>query len=484
MRNYSAEEKNGIVQSILNKVKKVKEIAEESVDSPSERTIRRWKKEYLSHGPFVDDNNNDAIPSWSGYSYQGKVAILCAVEKINNLFGHGVDEWKIQLEKLQDFVLIRGTEIDSLWQVKAKLSTVKYQSYITAMEKLLEDRKTSGFLNAECKLVTAVDIDNWEDKGNKYKGYIELYKHKNEIVPVKTVSCMIMEELQILINVQGITVDKESAYLYLCSLLDDKIADFHKAGKKDKYLIEFKEIIQRIKDTSLFEDRISRLRIKELIYQNISEKIVDGSKLYCEECPKTEDGTCDIKYCSINRYNELFGETDIENYMKSIRPEIEKDLDYTISHPGDYTDTIYYSINTAPAAALVKENNIISVSCYEGKLHAIPTMLDLSRGSGGRLSQILESVGKNEWLRSNIGERILLGNTQNEIFGTKLTKFTNIQLKDLLGNEGITNKRNIGIKYCVESTEGSKKTTKIPSNITIVDRKQVIDYFGEEDEDE
>lgn len=126
MKKYSAEEKNKIVETILSKQKTIREIAGASKDAPAESTINNWVKLYKSRGMFVDSNNNDAIASWSGYSYQGKVSILCTIERLNTLYGKpGWENWKLQLEKLQDFVLINDTVIDSLWQVKARLSTKK-----------------------------------------------------------------------------------------------------------------------------------------------------------------------------------------------------------------------------------------------------------------------------------------------------------------------------------------------------------------------
>ncbi len=481
MKHYSAEEKNRIVELILNKEKTVKEIANESEDSPSMGTIGRWKKEYISQGSYVDDNNNDAIPSWSGYSYQGKVAILCVLEKINELKNFTeLDDWVMQLEKVQDFIFLKNEEIVSLWQVKAMLSSIKHQSYKSAMNKLLEDKKRTGFLGAECYLVAAVDIINWNDIDNAYKDDIHLYTRNKRAVTIKGVSTEIEKELELLIGKIGITVDKEAAYLQLCYLIDKKVYEFHQAGKKDNYLISFTEIIKQIEETETFEKRISELRIKEMIYQNICEKIQEGISSYCEDCEKRENGSCDPEYCAINRNNELVSGVDVQNYMKSIRPEIEKDIDYTINHPEDYSDTICYSIRTAPAIAMQQENDIISVSCYNGKINVIPTMLDLSRGTERRLSKTLEAVEKNEWLKSNIGRKILVGNTQNVIFGTELTKFTKIRLNDLLKGEKIDNTKNIGIKYFTESID--EKASAVHNSIIVIDREQLINYFGEDDE--
>ena len=360
------------------------------------------------------------------------------------------------------------------------LSSVRYQSYVNAMDKLLEDKKRTGFLDAECCLVAAVDIVNWKDKDNAYKDAIHLYMRDKRAVTIKGVSTEIKNELELLINKIGVTVEKEAAYLQLCNLIDKKVSEFHQAGKKDNYLISFTEIIKQIVETETFEKRISELRIKEMIYQNICEKIQEGISSYCKDCDKRENGSCDSEYCAINRNSELVGSIDVQNYMKSIRPEIEKDIDYTINHPEDYSDTICYSLRTAPAIAMQQENDIISVSCYNGKINVIPTMLDLSRGTERRLSETLEAVEKNEWLKSNIGRKILVGNTQNVIFGTELTKFTNIRLCDLLKGEKIDNTKNIGVKYFTESI--SKKASTVYNSIIVLDREQLINYFGEDDE--
>ena len=250
MKHYSAEEKNKIVELILNKKKTAKERASESEDSPGVGTIGRWKKEYLSQGPYVDGNNNDAIPSWSGYSYQGKVAILCVLEKINELNNLSeLDDWAIELEKVQDFIFFKNKKIVSLWQVKAMLSAVRYQSYVNAMDKLLEDKKRTGFLDAECYLVAAVDIVNWNDEDNAYKDDISLYMRDRRAVTIKGVSNEIKNELELLINKIGVMVDKEAVYLQLCNLIDKKVSEFHQAGKKDNYLISFTEINKQIKKT-------------------------------------------------------------------------------------------------------------------------------------------------------------------------------------------------------------------------------------------
>ena len=63
---------------------------------------------------------NDAIPSWSGFNYQGKITILCALQEINKNWS--VEEYSIELEKHEDFTILRKNKTLALYQVKAIFS--------------------------------------------------------------------------------------------------------------------------------------------------------------------------------------------------------------------------------------------------------------------------------------------------------------------------------------------------------------------------
>lgn len=488
MKKYSAEEKNKIVETILSKQKTIREIAGASKDAPAESTINNWVKLYKSRGMFVDSNNNDAIASWSGYSYQGKISILCTIERLNTLYGKpGWENWKLQLEKLQDFVLINDTVIDSLWQVKARLSTKKYQDYEDAMKKLLEDRKNAGALSAKCYLVTAKEVEDWIHRGNKYQKDVLLYKYKGNIVTVTSVSAAVQEQVEILLGKMGVIADKEAAYLQLCSLIDDKVAEFHEAGRKNKYIITFADIVQRLSDVEKFEERISVLRQRENIYKNLCEKIIRGSQNYCDDiCGGKKNGTCKENDCAVSRNKELVDGVNMGCYIRGIRPEIQKDLDFIFSNPDDYADTICYSMHTAPPEALELEHHIISVNCYEGRVHAIPTMLDLSDKIEIRRSRKLEAIEKNQWMKENIGKKVLLGNTQKNVYGTKLSKFTDIRLDDLLQSLAVKNKRddNMDVETCLRNIIEPEKATEISNSVIIIDKEWIVEYFGDDNKDE
>lgn len=68
---------------------------------------------------------NDAIPTWSGFNYQGKMMLLYVLELINQIVkdkNKDIDAYSVELEKTEDFCIICDSEYKSFHQVKAYLS--------------------------------------------------------------------------------------------------------------------------------------------------------------------------------------------------------------------------------------------------------------------------------------------------------------------------------------------------------------------------
>ncbi|MGN2369232.1 hypothetical protein ACTFJW_04120 [Clostridium cagae] len=478
---YDAEIKNKIVLGIVNEGKKISDYTINN-DAPKEQTIRKWIKEYEYTGKlFKDDNNNDAIPSWSGYSYQGKIAILCTLQKINELYESGneieINNWKIQLEKLQDFVFIHNGTSRVLWQVKATLSKTKYARYEEALKKLMEDKSACGNINAKCILVSAIEIDDWDEQDNTYNTEIDLYQYNNDSVSIDKVCKCIKQEINKIFNFIQISLDLETTYLVLCSLIDEKVFEFHKQGKGSSYEIGFDEFLERINNTNKLEDRIGLLKLKEKLYENIMRSINQGIEIYCDEnCEQ-----CNNEQCGVLVNSCLLQKIDISEYIKSIKPDIDSTilLNYNISEPEEYTDRICSVMKASESNAICTENNIIYIVCSSGNLKVIPTLLNLNNGKEIRISKKLDMIGKNEWLQERIGEKILVGETNNNIFRTQLDKFTNINLQDLIIDETTSNERKIGIKYIFDDIQEKLKATKFKRDIIVVNKDDLIKYFEE-----
>ncbi len=71
-------------------------------------------------------NINTAISTWSGFIYQGKVALFHAIKLLTE--DSNPSQFNLQLDSLEDFAVLNGEEIISIHQVKAVKSSY-YSTY-------------------------------------------------------------------------------------------------------------------------------------------------------------------------------------------------------------------------------------------------------------------------------------------------------------------------------------------------------------------
>lgn len=114
----------------------------------------------------------DASHSWHGYTYQGKIALLVALQTINSLYANksplDINDYYLELEWLEDFSIIKKENdnyyYESIHQVKAKANT-SLNDYADALETLarkLQKRKKikSAYLHVERPLSYTL---SWQD---------------------------------------------------------------------------------------------------------------------------------------------------------------------------------------------------------------------------------------------------------------------------------------------------------------------------------
>lgn len=144
---------------------------------------------------------NDAIPTWSGFNYQGKITLLCLLIEINNLISDDcrqelLEDCYVEIEKTEDIVLVLQGKVKALYQVKAYLSTDKTASFSKAIEKLMEHRSKLKSLAADCYICTPLSISDWNDTGNRYKNQIKQFVYNSKPVHVTEVADKIREVLK------------------------------------------------------------------------------------------------------------------------------------------------------------------------------------------------------------------------------------------------------------------------------------------------
>jgi|GEM_PF-849508 len=386
--------------------------------------------------------DNDAIPSWSGFNYQGKITLLCSLIEINKLITKGyrqelLDDCYIEIEKTEDFVLFLHGKVKSLYQVKAYLSTDKTSSFSNAMKKLIEHRNSLNSLNAECYICAPLSISDWNDTGNTYKNQIKLFFYDTKPIHVTEVAKIIKIELEKTLKYMGLTNPKtDDIYLGLCSFLDNKVAEMHNQEKKKRnYNLLFKDMANFMSHAHTHYVVEQEAIEKENIYNHIIENfknIIDG---FCNnECENKQMGTCrrDIYgSCTLTTSYDYILEINIWEYCKYLNPHIitgwDKQLSYVERLRGEdfkkLLIPIFHKIRESTlhtdAETIYCETDIFNTV----KNKVIPTLLNFDFGLNDisrSISDTLEIIKQNSFLwSSSISGCAITADTKGEKYNTE-----------------------------------------------------------------
>lgn len=142
-------------------------------------------------------DKRDAIPSWSGYEYQGHIAIIAVLEKLCKLKEEGKEDGiktcYVSVEDIEDFSIYETNEkngIISTHQVKANIGKKRISGYSEAlyyMAKVIsKESKLKAYLHTSENLI----YEDWEDEVlasiNKFipeqeKKYREMLKEESKL---------------------------------------------------------------------------------------------------------------------------------------------------------------------------------------------------------------------------------------------------------------------------------------------------------------
>lgn len=272
---------------------------------------------------MANKRGNDAIPSWSGFNYQGKVMLLYVLQKMNELCGKDVfPEYLVELEKQEDFVIIHNAQPESFHQVKATLSKCKWSSYAESFDKLLQHRNSSSIPTATCSFIVAKDIDDWNDAANTYNSSITLFKYTGKIVGVCDVKKYILIEVEKFINTRNsINGNKEVVYGELCLFLDEKIAKMHHQGaKKRVYYLTFSEIENVLLESVAKAKARDEYYLKEKIYEYSTQGLMQALENICTQRCQMVLSECEIPCAARVAYQRILSLPDLLQYCKIINP--------------------------------------------------------------------------------------------------------------------------------------------------------------------
>lgn len=425
---------------------------------------------------------NDAIPSWSGFNYQGKMTLLVSLIEINALLSQGksLDNCYVEIEKTEDFIIyIHGVAV-GLYQVKAYLSKTAVSNFTGAMQKLLDHRNAINAQGASCFLCTPLEINDWRKEENTYQNTINLFKYKNSHVHVVDTPSDIQEELTILLSHLDIpTARTIDLYLGLCQMLDENISRMHNEDfKRRNYNIMFQDILTFFNDRHISYVASSEARKKEEIYEYIVGNIKDAIEDYCKnECDNA--GICSEitmrNTCALPKSYDYILEIDIFSYCKYLNPH-HTDWDHQFNYIGRLGEDSIQRL-LIPIFSLLKSDSLhVCDNCiycdsdvYDtSEKRVVPTLLsfpfiqrrktedDIDRS----ISNILDKIKKNAFLASS------------SVVGCTITGDTRGKIYD-------TNKKSI---LYFDSDEENYEYQKITSNgnyIKVIDFEDFISKIGE-----
>ncbi|AXP79762.1 hypothetical protein CJ739_665 [Mariniflexile rhizosphaerae] len=137
---------------------------------------------------------HDATPTWNGFNYQGKIALLVVLDKLIELKKNGdsIDEFHLELEWLEDFSIKKNNDYISIHQVK-NYGDNNLNSYDEALLSLLCKSLNTFTTNELTQVITQKGLTK-EEKSNLA---IEIYNELNN-AKISLFDCTQIDESSLL----------------------------------------------------------------------------------------------------------------------------------------------------------------------------------------------------------------------------------------------------------------------------------------------
>lgn len=243
--------------------------------------------------------NTDATPSWSGYIFQGEVALCRAIETINTIKEPIPDNYCLKLEEDEDFS-IQTDEIE-VFQVKAYLSknSDKISKYKPVIEELInkyyyskqvlddedDGRKKIHLYSIrarkkpiKCNLLTDKVITDFPTNLSTFSNRFSVVSDNFECIQGVYTVTNIYEKLKDAIEAycsDASLTDQDIAAKasYCCLKITRIVKERHTTKRKEKIL--FKDIIKWIRSPLAFSEDLCWYEISKLFLNFLSEGLDD-----------------------------------------------------------------------------------------------------------------------------------------------------------------------------------------------------------------
>lgn len=340
-----------------------------------------------------------AIPSWSGFIYQGRVGLYHVLKQLNSKTEDEINELMFQIDSIEDFAIMRltkGTLVPiSMHQVKA----VKSNAYTTYRDDFtkLEDKWTAiGIQAVEVFFHLAIQNEKTKAQIEALHPKLKIYEYENntESCSLNDIDVKIKEQIVLVLQKYEIDGHNNSNTVQLLSeilekIVSDKVIYVHSENHKGTPITNaaYDNVIQLQTFLNALRTDIAALVQDEVYFEG---KIRNNLNRYYQEfCLDCEDDGLSVEVkAKMDKYLLLFNSYDsatFKVFLQSIRPHEE----ISYENVEQYADSLdkkemkdsFYQILLAIKQANGSDG--IGWVCSENKQY-FPTSIDYSNSEANR----------------------------------------------------------------------------------------------------
>lgn len=193
-----------------------------------------------------------AVTTWSGFVYQGKIALYHCLKMINQ----GDADFELQLDSSDDFAIYKNDSLTSAHQVKAKIGVYR-SGYAEALQKssTIEFDRTKGVSRY---FHVSVQLDNTDDYTGTNGEIVQFYVYgRNKYCGLGEIEGFTKEIIRQICNSQSITLSEDLLNYNYC-LLSEKISSkamaIHRLVQDDRKKANKAAYENRVSAQSLLDD--------------------------------------------------------------------------------------------------------------------------------------------------------------------------------------------------------------------------------------
>lgn len=350
-----------------------------------------------SYGTFhttLDTIKHSALPSWSGFDFQGHCAIFHAV-KLLNLNQDEVEGYYLSIESFEDFAIMDASEnIVSLHQCKCYS---KESDFTEECQKISDKREYySKELNKCSEDVPCYfhsNIKPSKDLVCDVKAY-EFQPGMTTCDPDMIIDLFINEVKEYLVK-HGCSGPEDAKAYHLMSMIQRRVAEIHqlKQASKDNFWqiatnrenwIPFIEIISKLKEpiNVVHSDILRAITARNAINRHLSRNL--------EEDRDGVDGDYSAKAFSVRQFLDSlnsFNNEDLVKVIKRLNPHVEWNETCTTQLESEEKGNNLYKLLTSTKELA----DYSSISWNEGGILETPSTLGRDR----KPTHQAESIRKN-----------------------------------------------------------------------------------------